>query len=493
MLKRINNKLLIIFGIALLLRVVGIKHGFPFIFHPDEPTVVRSALGIRFFPNPEHFDWPHLYIYLNYILYMVFARFRSVVALVGLKPLISKAFPLIWNDNLVFYLVTRLFSAFLGALTVIPVYLTSKFLFNKRAGLVAALAFAAIPFHVWHSHYSLPDVPMVFFLAYGLYFSVRILRESNPVNYVLAGLFIGFAASTKYNGGLCALVVPLAHVFRVLGEKRQRFLDWAHLRNLIYAGLFSVIGFVIGTPYSIFDFKTFSRTDGPKGAFWQFTNVGSVGLSEHFHRFFSSLVIKISENTGFTLLAVFVFVFIISVVKLVKNGLEKKDHPVWLLLISAVVLLWYISGFEKNRSQYYMISYPFIAVVFSYFCTLLVDKFGRRFGNFVVLVLLIPPLLMSVRNVYIYLRDDTRIQFYKWGVEEFKEQDQLIYDNSTLGQVLNRLPVNYYRGEKYISVFESAYLVSSNNNFDPYGQLVFTASNYLRKGPNIKVYKINRQ
>ena len=55
-----NKYLFLILLLGLVLRVLGLRHGFPFIFHPDEPTVVRSALGVRFFPNPGHFDWPHL-------------------------------------------------------------------------------------------------------------------------------------------------------------------------------------------------------------------------------------------------------------------------------------------------------------------------------------------------------------------------------------------------------------------------------------------------
>jgi len=86
MLKKQNNWFIFfIIVLALAVRLAGIEHGFPFIFHPDEPTIVRSALGIRFDLNPKHFDWPHLYIYLNYFLYMAFAKFRNFVLSIGLN------------------------------------------------------------------------------------------------------------------------------------------------------------------------------------------------------------------------------------------------------------------------------------------------------------------------------------------------------------------------------------------------------------------------
>ena len=84
--------LVLIILVGLILRLTGIQHGFPFIFHPDEPTIIRSALGIRFNPNPMHFDWPHLYIYINYFLYMLFGKFRSLLEVVKLKSALSNIF-----------------------------------------------------------------------------------------------------------------------------------------------------------------------------------------------------------------------------------------------------------------------------------------------------------------------------------------------------------------------------------------------------------------
>ena len=134
MLKKINLILLGIVILAVLLRVIGITHSFPFIFHPDEPTVVRSALGIRFDPNPGHFDWPHLFIYQNYFLFMIFSKVRDIIAAIGLKSSLSSAFPIIWDDYLVFYLLSRIFAALLGAFTIIPVFYAAKNLFGKKAG-----------------------------------------------------------------------------------------------------------------------------------------------------------------------------------------------------------------------------------------------------------------------------------------------------------------------------------------------------------------------
>ena len=360
--------LFLILGIALFLRLFGINHGYPFVFHPDEATIIRSALGIRFDINPGHFDWPHLYIYLNYFLYMVFAKVRNI-----LPP---NMFPLLWNDSWIFYPLTRILTAVLGALTIFPIYLSARTLFNKKIGIYSAMAFSILPFHVWQSHYALTDVPMVFFLSWGLYFASKILRTKNASikNYVFAGVFIGLSASTKYNGGLSAVMIPLATLFNTLNlysldgsssrdnnksftKILRLFLSFKNIWYWCVSGFFAIFGFLLGTPFALLDFDTFSRTDGPKGALWQFTNVGSVNFIPHIIQFVNDIVFKISDDLGYTFLLGFLIVLFLSVYKFYVYLKTKKhietNFSLYFISIMAIYLLWYISGFEKSRSHFY--------------------------------------------------------------------------------------------------------------------------------------------
>ena len=54
--------LVVLLGVALLLRVTGIAAGAPFVYHPDEWAIVQPALTmIRTQEwNPHWFDWPSL-------------------------------------------------------------------------------------------------------------------------------------------------------------------------------------------------------------------------------------------------------------------------------------------------------------------------------------------------------------------------------------------------------------------------------------------------
>ncbi len=360
--------LVCIFLLALFLRLLGIWHGLPYVFHPDEPTIIRTALGVRFFLNPKHFDWPHLYIYLNFFIYMGFSLVRRLVELAGLRPVLFQIAPIIWHDPSNFYLITRCVTALLGALTVVPIYLAGKLLFSKRVGFLSALLIAVLPYHVHHSHFALADVPMVFLLSWAFYFSVRAFLLDRLVDFLLAGFFVGLSASAKYNGGLGAVFVILAVALRYLYIHRS-FSDFiVDLKKGFLSGLLSIVGFLLGTPYALLDFATFSRTDGPQGAFWQFTNVGSVSLSEQFGHLYSALWDKFLPDWGLPILVLFIASVPYTLYSLFNSRAPKRLKAS--LLMVALPLWWflfYISGFSKNRSHYYMISYPLLVLLIGWF------------------------------------------------------------------------------------------------------------------------------
>lgn len=507
MLKKQNNWILFfIVVLALVVRLAGIEHGFPFIFHPDEPTIVRSALGIRFDLNPKHFDWPHLYIYLNYFLYMTFAKFRNFVPSLGLNSFFIKIFPLMWDDKLVFYYLTRCFSAILGALTVIPIYLSGKKLFGKNVGVFSALIFALMPYHVRHSHYSLADVPMVFFLSWGIYFAICILRENRIKNYILSGLFVGFSASTKYNGGLSAFMVPIAHFLRIFEKKKQdkavKIITLKGLGALVLAGLAALVGFVAGTPYSLLDFKTFSKTDGPAGAFWQFTNVGSVKLSEHFTKFFSDITDKLLVDTGYTVIIGFIILFSWLLYRLVRKKMEKREFYLVFLYLMSLFLVWYVSGFQKNRSHYYFIVYPFLALIFGYFVdyfSFIFEKTRKFLKILFLLTVFLPPFVFSATQSYSFIRGDTRNQLQAWLIKNNKPGSTIVYNDSTLQDVFGSLGIYSVKGVTLSKNYPNSLLILADeqndkdfldSNRSSLREIVYFSDN-LRLGPSISVYSLN--
>ena len=518
----IDLALLVIIVVGLTLRLTGIQHGFPFIFHPDEPTIIRSALGIRFEANPKHFDWPHLYIYVNYFLYMIFGKFRSLLEVVNLKGTFLNIFPLIWNDDLIFYCITRCLSAILGGLTAIPVYLAGKKFFGRKAGILGALAITLMPYHVWHSHYSLGDIPSVFLLSWGIYYSSLIIKSSDRKNYILAGLFIGLSASIKYNGGLTAIMVPVAHFLRIFWDNKGRdkvkefhkiFINKSDINNLILSGVSAFLGFLVGTPFALFDFKTFSRTDGPQGAFWQFTNVGSVNSYQHFDKFISESFGRLLNDTGFVVMPLFFIGLFYVLFRLIKKKIEEKDIYLSFIYIVSLSLIWYLSGFKNNRSHYYFIVYPYLALIFGYFITWIKEKgWGKDFNlelknrskkilSLFPILLFLPLFIMAVNNAKRYYMNDTRTSLYRWILENGGTDEVAVYNDSTLKEVFKYLGMKSTKSLESFGLYGKALIVIYEPN-DKERSFLEKNSSVLEKvvefegkgrlGSDVEVYRYSR-
>ncbi len=475
-------------GIAI--RLIGISHSFPFIFHPDEPTIVRSALGIRFFKNPGHFDWPHLYIYLNYFLYMVFAKLRDLIQLLGYKEYTYFLAPIIWNDKLIFYLLTRVFSAVLGALTALPIFLIGRDLFGRRAGLLSALAFAVVPFHVWHSHYSLADVPMTFFLTWSLYFSTRILFKKNVSNYLLAGLFAGLAASTKYNGAIIIFAILLAHFFRLWWERSEKIISLESLENLVFAGITSLIGFVAGTPFAVLDYQTFLRTDGPKGALWQFKNVGSLPLGEHIREFILIFPEKLFENFGYTFAIMFLVSVFYILLKIIKDKSFFNTRDLLYLNVLGMLFIYYITGFENDRAHYYFVAYPFVIIsgIGLLISALEKFKFKFKYKELIWVVVFLVPVLLTLQGSYTFYRKDTRQLLYYWLQDNKRELSTVYYEDADFKPVLERVEIKNVHIKKADDMVARSVLVSEDAGKAD-RKLLLSIDNEYRKGPKIYIYQ----
>jgi hypothetical protein len=97
-----------------------------------------------------------------------------------------------------------------GVATVLVVYLLGRTLYGRRAGLVAALLLAVMPYHVGVSRQVLLDVPMTLVATAALYFVVRFCRDRSTRSLVTAAVLLGMTVLTKETAVL--LVVALLTV-----------------------------------------------------------------------------------------------------------------------------------------------------------------------------------------------------------------------------------------------------------------------------------------
>jgi 4-amino-4-deoxy-L-arabinose transferase-like glycosyltransferase len=235
------------------LRAWGIGFGLPYLYHPDESTKIDIAQGIFKTGdlNPHYFLKPSLFIYLNalaYVPYYALGRlmgvFQGRADLVGPTMLamgVGKT-PLPTS-----VLVGRLLTALFGVGSILLVYLIGSRLSRSRwAGLAAAAMMAVSPTTVATSRFITPDAFVTFFILLTTWAALGIYQRGRLADYVLAGVAAGLTVSSKYNGGLVLLLIPLAHFLR-----RGR----AGLRDvrLYLAVLLCPLVFLITSPFAVLD------------------------------------------------------------------------------------------------------------------------------------------------------------------------------------------------------------------------------------------------
>ncbi|MDX1931737.1 MAG: glycosyltransferase family 39 protein [Capsulimonadales bacterium] len=231
--------------LALGLRLWGIDWGLPndarwFSYHVDESVVVtfsRAVHPLLLLLDPGFYNYGSLSLLLNGF----FIHLGEMIGLVrpGPSPQIYSASAL---------LVARLVTVGLGVGTCGFLFGAGRLLYGITGGVVAATLYAVAPLAVQHGHFATVDVPATFWVAGSLYFAVRHLSDERKArDLILAGVWAGLAAATKYNMGLA--VLP-AFVAWWLGQPRDR-----HGVALV-AGT-AALGFLLGCPGALLNFPAF--------------------------------------------------------------------------------------------------------------------------------------------------------------------------------------------------------------------------------------------
>ena len=238
---------LIVFLVALVIRLIGIDWGLPNenhrqSYHPDEPVVWAYSQAIqpaKLSFTPGFYNYGTLYLTTLKIASDVVAGYSGG----GVNP--EKPDD-VWSFIGKAHLAGRVISAIAGALTVLFVALILRRFTNEFGVAFGSLAVAFAPAHVVHSRFQTVDILAAFLVVMSAYFAVRLLDQDLVPNAkqdlkfaLLSGLFAGLSAGTKYTGILCLVTLFVI----ALGAKRQA--GW----KLAMAGLGAAIAaFVITTP-----------------------------------------------------------------------------------------------------------------------------------------------------------------------------------------------------------------------------------------------------
>lgn len=242
--------LALIVGAGAAVRFWGLDFGLPNTdVRPDEVALVSVSMALLFQGlNPKFFDWPSLEFYVLAALYRLRWEVGHWQGYFQHKWQITAA---VVGNPKPYFLFPRAIAAVSGTVSIWIVYRVASRLTDRLTGVVAALFLAVAFLHVRDSHFGVTDVPATALaIAAMLPLTSAFLDPASRRHWTRGGLLTGLAASAKYGAGIVAVV---GIVIAVIARSERRLVVGHFVRFMIW----SVIGFLIGTPFALLDFPRF--------------------------------------------------------------------------------------------------------------------------------------------------------------------------------------------------------------------------------------------
>lgn len=261
--------LLLILALAVILRFVGSKPGYP-PYHSDDGITYSAASSMIVNGNfdPLRYDYPIMTPLVNYVAYQTFfipiewSKFliRNYLNYpVGYLEIPKD--PIKLHDF--FYRVVlgdrwinalywgRYVTGFVGLLVILMTFFVTRRLFSTKAGLIVSFLVAINYRQVLNSHLGLPDIYNAFFLLLSFWFTYNLYEKPTNKNYFWAAIFAGLSFSTKYQF-FAFTPLLLAHLINVFKQKNNTLkLKFLFRPMAIMIPVIIVVLFITLNPYHL--------------------------------------------------------------------------------------------------------------------------------------------------------------------------------------------------------------------------------------------------
>ena len=199
--RQARTVLFLIIVVAVFVRVLGTRFGFPLLLHPDEWAVVDAVVDMakrNSFEPPWSLRPDHVEMKIDYIL---FAGYAGVFKHLSVETAFAQ-------DPLPFYWIARLATAAFGVATVGIAYLIGR-LTSTRLGLIMAALFAIFPVYVFNAHSATPDVPVTFALVLLTYTLMRYVRHPSWPSLLWSSFAVALGTAIKYPAVVGAAMIGI--------------------------------------------------------------------------------------------------------------------------------------------------------------------------------------------------------------------------------------------------------------------------------------------
>ncbi|GAK51911.1 hypothetical protein U14_03157 [Candidatus Moduliflexus flocculans] len=440
-----------LFFVAFGVRISGIGFGLPnLLCRPDEYHIIMIAL--KFFRgdlNPHFFNYPTFYMYFIFLIYVgyVFIFWISGHSL-------SEFLVEIATSPANFFLFARGVSAFLGSLTIFPVYyITLDLTRSKQSARLSAAFMSLLYLHVRDAHFATTDVTMTCWIAWAVWFLLQAYTNLQYRVLIFAGIFTGLSIATKYAG--IFLIIPMVTVELIrIGAVQSPLASFRHLvrrthaylphvcfskRLWLFTGV-SIGVFFVWSPFVFLDIRTFWHD-----VMFEFAHVTQAQGVNSLRGWGYHLRYTLPYSMGWPF---FLIALVGSILSFMRDPRQSS------IILSFPLFYFIIAGKGLTVFVRYMIPMlPFFCVLGA-FC---VSEFARMIPPHLwrkplLIILTIVVIWPSVKNVYQYNRllsqKDTRVIAAEWIIEHLPDKSYIYRTGTLFGQVqfpyaIEALTTNY--------------------------------------------------
>lgn len=357
-------------------------------FYMDDETI-NMVIPILKMIHAHSLD-PHFYKYGSLISYLNIPLYKIYFHLTHIVPLPPPSHDFL-NPSL--YYIGRYESAVFDILTILITYIIAHRLFDRRVAFLTAVFMAFNPLEVYMSHVFKPDTFMTFFVMCVFYFSIR-LKEDNMIKwYVLAGIFSGFAMSTRLD--FFVLVIPLTGWYLYFYKNPDApALKMRKIENLLILFVAACISFCLTSPYLVLHIPEFLHS-----IVHEFSHEQHIVLMNNIW------------NNKFVAPFIFIFPALLSVTVyllfLLGTFLYAKNKGFYSILFLLIYPIVYVVAINlvSNRPSYIYFSYfylavvPFFILLAAYAFIYLSDKIRQRYVAWLITALVLVDIIFASFNL----------------------------------------------------------------------------------------------
>ena len=199
--------------------------------------------------EPSSYVKPPFYTYINHFAAVLPAKFFRNLYFFGDKNAQAELFLRLRTS------FSRSLNIAFFALCTAAIFVLARSAYSLWTARIASLLFASSCGFIPYQIFLTTDLAVVFMMMASFLFAVKIIANPNMFNSVTAGILAGLACATKYNGLAVAAALPVAHI--LAGRGGNLLFEAVKRKSAWICGLCVPLGFIIGNPYSIIDWKNF--------------------------------------------------------------------------------------------------------------------------------------------------------------------------------------------------------------------------------------------